>query len=131
MKFALVCVAVAAPESAIVTFAAEFAVPFGTYCTMIVQLAPGLITRPEAQVPPVMEKAPRPETFAIEGAPPRVSGPAFAPVAELLTVIVPVFVLVPPVFKAGLGALNIAVAPVTVKRTLLLVAPPAVTTWRL
>src|ERR1700731_5453496 len=46
------------------------------------------------------------------GAEVRASGPVR--VAALRTVSLPVFVPVPPVFRAGLGAENVAVAPVTV-----------------
>ena len=87
-------VAVAMPVPVSVTFAVDVeAIPPVTYCTLIVQLAPGARTVPEAQVPPAMiEKVPveLPVALVIVGAAVRVSAPVAA--AELVTVIKPVFV---------------------------------------
>jgi hypothetical protein len=79
-------------------------------------LPPGLMTVPDAHEPPVIEKAPGPAVFVIVGVAFRVSGPAFAPVAVLLTVMVPVLVVVfaGEVVNAGTGALNAAVPTVVV-----------------
>lgn len=100
MKFALVCDAVVAPVSVMVTFAVAVVVPLGTYCTMIVQLSPAtpggappdMRTVPLAHVPPVMEKVPpAAPTLVTVGAAVRVIGPAFAfaGLPLFLTVIVP------------------------------------------
>jgi hypothetical protein len=112
-----------------VTRAVDVAVPDGTYCTVIVQLPPAAMTLPEAQVPPVIEKAPAPLSLAIVGAAVRVSGPAVPPVAVLLTVMVPLFVVVLAVVvvKAGVGPANAAVPPRTVNVTVLEGPPPVVT----
>jgi hypothetical protein len=103
----------------------------GAYCTVIVQLPPGLRTVVELQVPPAMiEKVPPAvPTFAIDGAAVKVNGPAFAPVAVLLTVMVPVLVVVLAVVvvNAGLGPEKVTVAPVTLNATALL-APVGVET---
>src|SRR5580704_15117917 len=111
------------PVPAIVTCAVDVAVPDGTYRTRIVQLdvATGLMTKPDTQVPPVIEKVPMPAVLVIVGAAVRVSGPAFAPVAVLVTVMVPFFVVVlaVPVVNAGVGPANAAVAPKTVNVTAL------------
>jgi len=130
VKFGEFCVAVATPVSAMVTCAVEVSDPVvgGTYCTTIVQLAPGLSTVPDAQVPPVIVNAPVPVTLLTAGAAVSVSGPAFAPVAEFLRVTVPVFVvpLAGVVVKAGAGPVNAGVPPVTVKGRVLLVPPGVV-----
>ena len=83
----------------------------GAYCTITVQFAPGLRTVPDAQVPPVTVKAPVPDARLTAGAAVKVSGPAFGPVAVLLTVTVPVFVvpLAVVVVKAGVGPANTAI----------------------
>ena len=126
MKSALVADAPARPEPVTVTWAvAAAALPPGRYCTLIVQLPPGLTTAPDTQEPPVIENvaALGPLTLAIVGAAVIVSGPALAPVAVLLTVMVPVFVFVLAgvVVKLGLGAANPTVAPVTANDTPLVV----------
>ena len=130
MKFGEFCVAVATPVSAIVTCAVEARDPVvgGTYCTIIVQVAPGASTVPDAQVPPVTVKAPVPVTLFTTGAVVSVSGPAFAPVAEFLRVTVPDFVvpLAGVLVKAGAGPVNAGVPPVTVKGKVLLVPPGVV-----
>jgi hypothetical protein len=130
VKFAEFWVAVAAPVSAIVTCAVDVRDPVvgGTYCTRIVQLAPGARTVPDAQVPPVTVKVPAPVALLTTGAAVSVSGPAFAPVAEFLNVTVPVFVvpLAGVVVKAGVGPVNAAVPPVTVNGRVLLVPPGVV-----
>ena len=130
MKFGEFCVAVATPVSAIVTCAVEVRDPVvgGTYCTIIVQVAPGASTVPDAQVPPVTVKAPVPVTLFTTGAAVSVSGPAFAPVAEFLRVTVPDFVvpLAGVLVKAGAGPVNAGVPPVTVKGKVLLVPPGVV-----
>ena len=113
----------------IVTCAVEVKDPVvgGTYCTTIVQVAPGAKTVPDAQVPPVTVKAPVPVTRLTAGAAVSASGPAFAPVAELRSVTVPLFVvpLAGVVVKAGVGPVNAAVPPVTLNG-LELLAPPGV-----
>src|SRR6266852_1108203 len=78
-----------------VTCAHDVAIPDGVYCTIIVQVPAGATTVPFAQVPPaVIEKAPRPEALVTVGAAVSVNEPAFAPVAVLVTVMVPVFIVV-------------------------------------
>jgi hypothetical protein len=62
--------------------------PPGSYCTMIVQLAPGFRTVVGPQVPLIVN-CPGPKFLLIPGAPVIVSGPAEAPVAVLVTVTVP------------------------------------------
>lgn len=104
------------------------------YWTVIVHVLPGAPGAPGAstvvlvQVPPVMLNVPLPvpPVFAIDGAAVKVSGPAFAPVAVLLTVMVPVFVPVPPVVMLA-GPEKPTVADLTLKVTVLLV-PFAVVT---
>src|SRR5271166_2849869 len=97
---------------------------------MIVQLPPGFTTTPETQVPPVtMLKVPfpPPPVLAIVGLAVSVSGPVAA--AALLTVMVPDFVVVPPVLSAGVGAEIVTVAPCTVNAPVkVLVAPAGVIT---
>jgi hypothetical protein len=90
-----------------------------------VQLAPGARTVPDAQVPPVIVKAPVPVALLTTGAAVSVIGPAFAPVAEFLSVTVPVFVLpfAGVVVKAGVGPVKAGVPPVTVNGMVLLVPP--------
>ena len=130
MKFGEFCVAVATPVSAMVTCAVEVSDPVvgGTYCTMIVQVAAGASTVPDAQVPPVTVNAPVPVTLLTTGAAVSVIGPAFAPVAEFLRVTVPVFVvpLAGVVVMAGVGPVNAGVPPVTVNGSVLLVPPGVV-----
>ncbi len=127
LKFAPISGLVAAPVFAKTTCAVEPSVPDdgGTYCTTIVQLPPGLITEPDPQVPPVIEKTPVPAVLTTVGAAVRVSGPVAA--AALLTVMVPVFVVVlaVPVVNAGDGAEIVTLAPVTVKLTLFVLPPVA------
>src|SRR5947207_15880256 len=69
----------------------------GTYCRLIVQVFPGpelgLRTVPEAQVPPVIEKAPVSAVLGMVGAAVGVNGLAAAPPAVLVTVSAPFFVL--------------------------------------
>src|SRR5215472_14865768 len=95
---------------------------------MTVQLAPGLSTVPDTQVPPVIVNVPVPETLLTGGAAVSFSGPALAPVAELVIVTVPVFAvrLAGVVVKAGAGPANAAVPPVTVNGSVLLVPPGVV-----
>src|SRR5580693_3690784 len=129
---ALVSVAVARPVPVIVTLPLAVAVLLSPeYCTLTVQLPPGLTTAPEMQVPPaviVKVPLPVPDTLAIVGAAVNVNGPVAA--ASLLTVIVPFLVPVPPVASPGaVGRVKATVAPVTVNVTLLLV-PFAVVTLR-
>ena len=117
MKLALVCVAVASPVPVMVTLAVAVAVdPPGAYCTSIVQLLPGLTTKPLTQVPPVgIENVPPAvPTLLTVGDAVNVKGPFAA--AALVTVIVPVFVVVlaGAVVSTGAGALSVTVAPVTV-----------------
>src|SRR6266566_8745729 len=102
-------------------------VPPGLYCTTIVQLAPGLMLEPDAHVPPVIEKTPAagPAVLTTAGAAVRTSAPLAA--AALLTVMVPVLMLVPPVLSAGEGAEMVGVAPVMVNVAALLVPPVVVT----
>jgi hypothetical protein len=119
-----VWVAVVAPVSVMVTVPVAFPVSLrpevkGVYCTAIVQLLPGLITEVGVQLPPrVIAKVPvpLPPVFAIVGAAVNVRGPAVAPVAELVTVMVPAFcfVLVGTEVNAGTGPVITTVAPVTV-----------------
>src|SRR5215470_11570714 len=110
-----------------VTCAVEVSDPVvgGTYCTMIVQVAPGASTVPDAQVPPVTVKSPVPVTLLTTGAAVSVIGPAFAPVAEFRSVTVPLFVvaLAGVLVKAGVGPLHAGVPPVTVNGRVLLVPP--------
>jgi len=129
VNVALVCGEAAKPVPAIDTFAVEFAVPTGSYCTAMVQVDPGLTTKPDTQVPPVIEKTPVPVSRVMVGAAVSVSGPAVAPVAVLLTVMVPflMFVFGVPVVNTGLGALIVTVAPVTSNATVLVAPPGAVT----
>lgn len=93
---------------------------------LIVQLLPGFTTRPDTQVPPVIENVPVPVALVIVGAAVRVSGPEAA--AALLTVRVPFFVVrsAAPVVRAGVGPANETVAPVTVNVTGIAVVPAAV-----
>src|SRR5215469_10462747 len=113
-----------------VTCAVEVSDPVvgGTYCTMIVQVAAGASTVPDAQVPPVTVNAPVPATLFTAGAAVSVIGPAFAPVALFLSVTVPVFVvpLAGVVVKAGAGPVKAGVPPVTVNGSVLLVPPGVV-----
>ena len=60
-----------------------------------------------------------------------VNGPAVAPDAVLVTVMVPFFVPRPPLFKAGDGAEIVSVAPVTVNATVLRLFPLGVVTLTL
>jgi hypothetical protein len=113
-----------------VTLYAAFDVLVGMYCTRIVQLLPGLITAPFTQLPPGwMEKVPVPVPLALvnEGTAVSVSGPAVAPLAVLLTVTVPFFVVRPPPLMF-VGTVNETVAPTTVNATVLLVPPGLVVT---
>jgi hypothetical protein len=96
---------------------------------MIVQLAPGLTTEPEAHVPPVIEKVPTAgPTLVIDGTAVRVSGPVA--LIALLTVMVPFFVVVVAgvVVRPGVGAEMATVAPVTWKGTVSVVGPIGVLT---
>ena len=83
----------------------------------------------DAQVPPVAGEGPGTGSpVSTMGAAVSVSGPALAPVAELLTVTVPVFA-VPFAgvdVSAGVGPANAAVPPVTVNASELLVPPGVV-----
>jgi len=126
---ALTCVAVVAPVSVRVICAVDAAVPDGTYRTITVQLLPALTVAPDVQVPPVIEKVPAPAVFVMVGAAVMWSGPAFAPVAVLLTVMVPVFVVVLAgvVVSTGAGVENATVAPVTRNDTALVVPSGVVT----
>ena len=116
-------VAVAMPVPVIVTFPFCVSDPVvgGIYCTVIVQLLPGLTTAPDTQEPPVIVigcVVPPVKPFTIVGFAVSVRGPV-APVA-LVTVIVPVFVvpLAGVVVNAGVGTGIVTVAAVTVKVTL-------------
>lgn len=73
-------------------------------------------------------KAPVPDTLFTTGAAVSVIGPAFAPVAVLRSVTVPVFVvpLAGVVVKAGVGPVKAGVPPVTVNGSGLLVPPGVV-----
>jgi len=86
-----------------------------------------LMTKPDTQVPPVIEKlvAAGPTVFTTAGAAVSVSGPVAA--EALLTLTVPKCEVVVPVTSEGLGAEIVTVAPVTVNVTVLVV-PPGVTT---
>lgn len=125
MKFVVVWFGVATPVSVTVTLAVAVAVLVpGAYCTTIVHALPGAITKPDTQVPPVMEKVPPVvPSLVIEGAVVRVMKPADVPVAVLLTVIVPVLVVVSGVVvvSAGVGPLNATVPSNVVKATGLVV----------
>lgn len=131
LKRGLTCDVLAAPVSVIATTYVAVEVLVGTYRTVIVQLLPGLTTAPDTQVPPVIEKVPVPAlgSFVNVGAEVSVSGPAFAPVAVLVTVIVAFFVVVLAgvVVITGLGAVIETVAPTTLNATVLLVPPGVVT----
>jgi hypothetical protein len=85
--------------------------------------------KPDTHVPPVIEKVPPAvPTFAIVGAAVSVSGPAFAPVAVLVNVITPFFVVrVPGVVVMDAGPLIPTVAPTTLNGSVLLVPPGVVT----
>lgn len=109
--------------------AVDVPVPDGTYCTITVQLPPALTTRPDTQVPPVIEKVPAPAVFVMVGAAVKLSGPAFDPVAVLLTVMVPLLVVVLDgvVVSTGAGPANATVAPVT-RNVTALVVPSGVAT---
>jgi hypothetical protein len=76
-----------------------------------------------------MEKvpAPVPPVRVNEGVAVSVSGPAVAPVAVLLTVTVPFFVVRPPLLMF-VGTVNETVAPTTLNATVLLVPPGLVVT---
>lgn len=103
----------------------------GVYCTVIVQLPPGLTTVPDAQLPPVIVKLPVPAVCTTLGAAVSVSGAAFAPVAVLLTVIVPLRAPVTvPVTSDGVGVKEVGaiVVPITVNARPLLVPPGVVVT---
>jgi hypothetical protein len=99
---------------------------------MIVQVfpVPTLSTVVLVQVPPVTVNVPfpLPLILATVGEALNANGAALAPVAVLVTVIVPVFVPVPPVFSAGLGVLKVTVAPVTLKGTVCVEVPFGVVT---
>jgi hypothetical protein len=89
------------------------------------------MTVPKAHVPPAMiEKAPVPLSLGIVGATValNVNAPAVAPVAVFLTVTNPVFVVVLAGVVVRTGFVKASVAPVTVKVTELLVAPPELVT---
>lgn len=143
LKFGPFCDVVAGPVSVNVTCAVDGQVPVavvvqvagGTYCALIVQVFPGpglgLRTVPEAQVPPVIEKAPVPAVLVMVGAAVRVNGLAAAPLAVLVTVTRPFFVVgvAGAGFNAGVGPAKPTVAPVTVNVTALL-APAGVVTLR-
>ena len=115
------------PVSVMRPFAVEVLVS-PEYVTMIVHVFPvvGVKTVVDEQVPPVIAKVPFPVplAFAIDGAAEKVNDP----VPEFVTVIVlGPFVVVPPPFRTGLGALKASVAPVTVNVTALLAAAAPVT----
>jgi hypothetical protein len=89
---------------------------------MIVHEPPALTTEPLAQVPPVIANVPPAvPTLVTLGAAVNVNGPAVAPVAVLLTVMVPLCAVVVPVTSEGVGPANVIVAPVTVNVTALVV----------
>ena len=84
---------------------------------------------PDTQVPPAgIEKVPVPVFLVIVGAAVRVSGPAVAPVAVLVTVMVPFFVVALAVVVVKVGVVNVAVAPNTVKGSALLAPTASVVT---
>jgi hypothetical protein len=118
LKFPLFCEAVAKPLPVTVTCAVEVVVPLGTYRTAMVQVLPvvGVSTVVEVQVPPVIEKVPGPTVLVIVGLAEKLNEPAFAPVAVLVTVMVPFFVVVfgATVVNSGLGAENVRVASLVV-----------------
>jgi hypothetical protein len=93
----------------------------GVYATVIVQLAPGLMTNPLVQVPPVIENVPVPAPVLAPSAGFAVSviGPEVAPptTAVLLTVIVAGLTVVSAVVIAGVGALKATVPLSTVMLT--------------
>jgi hypothetical protein len=95
----------------------------GTHWTLTVQLLPGLTATPEAHVPPVTDQVPLPAWSLTVGALVSVSGPAVAPVAELLTVTVPI--LLPAGDELGVVAdtAKLGVPAVTVNETGLLGLP--------
>src|SRR5262249_53682366 len=100
----------------------------GWYRTAIVQLLPGLMAAPFTQVvpaPATIENAPfaPPAVAAIVGVPVIVSGAVAA--AALLPVMVPFFWPVPPPFSAGVGPVNVTVAPVTVNAPVKVLVAPA------
>lgn len=108
-------VAVAMPVPVIVTVpVALLVLVWPVYCTLMVQLEPGLTTAPETQVPPAgIEKVPFPvPVLAMVGFAVSVNGPVA--VAELATVMVPVFVVVLPGVVVNAGLVKATVAPVTV-----------------
>jgi hypothetical protein len=113
-----------------VTCAVEASDPLegGTYCTTMVQVLLGFTTAPEKQVPPVIENVPFPVAFVMVGGEVSVSGPAKGPVAVLVTVTVPVFVLelAGAEFNAGLGVEKATVAPSTVNGRFPVVPPSVV-----
>src|SRR6202035_2591751 len=100
------------PVAVIVTFAVAVAVPFGAYCTLIVQLPPAATGVPTAQVPPAMiEKVPpAAPTLVTVGLAVIVSGP----VPALPTVTKPLWVAVVPVTNDGAGPANVTLATVPV-----------------
>ena len=111
------------------TYAVDCVVVLGTYWTMMVHVEPGLTTFPEAQVPPVIENVPfaAPAVVVIVGAAVSVIGAAEVPVAEFMTVTVPIFVVRLFPFNPGDGPDQFTVAPCTVNATELVV-PFGVTT---
>lgn len=119
--------AVAAPVPVTVTVAFELTPPDvgGTYRTAMVQLPPGFRTTLDAQVPPVMLKVPLVPVLVIVGAAVKWNAPPAE--AELLTVIVPFFVVLldGEVVNAGVGPEKLSeacpAAAVTVNVTALLV----------
>ena len=60
MKLGLLRDTCESPVSVIVTLYVAFSALVGAYCTVMVQLEPGLTTAPFTQVPPVIEKVPVP-----------------------------------------------------------------------
>ena len=113
-----------------VSVAVAVFVPDCVYVTMIVQVPAGARTVVAVQVPPVIANVPVPVPPLVPsvGAPVNVIGPAVVPVAELLTVMVPVWGVVAAGvgFIAGLGAENAALPSVTWKVLLRVTVPLAV-----
>lgn len=75
------------------------------------------ITAPFVHVPPVMLKVPGPVVVPRAGFAVSVIGPAFVPVAVLVTVMVPECVLVEPFTRVGVISEKLSVPPVTLKAT--------------
>lgn len=82
-------------------------------------------------MPPVIVKTPVPTVRVIAGAPVRVSGPALAPVAVLVTVMVPSLGLRFAGIVVNPGFENVTVAPITLNALFRVTVPPGVVTLTL